>query len=85
MYPFFLILLNGNITTIQAAEALGAISAESALPILREYLNDEERAVRETCEIAIDKIIWDHSEEGKTYHAKLEKDKEEEVPMCVYC
>ncbi|PAV17435.1 deoxyhypusine hydroxylase [Pyrrhoderma noxium] len=65
----------------EAAEALGAISAESALPILREYLNDEERAVRETCEIAIDKIIWDHSEEGKAYHAKLEKDKEEEVPI----
>lgn len=65
----------------EAAEALGAISAESALPILREYINDPERAVRETCEIAIEKIEWDHSEEGKAYHYKLEQNKEEDVPI----
>ncbi|KZV95504.1 ARM repeat-containing protein [Exidia glandulosa HHB12029] len=45
----------------EAAEAMGAISAQSAVPILEKYLNDPERAVRETCEIALDKIKWDHS------------------------
>ncbi|KAH7096431.1 ARM repeat-containing protein [Auriculariales sp. MPI-PUGE-AT-0066] len=43
----------------EAAEAMGAISATSAIPVLQKYLNDPERAVRETCEIALAKIEWD--------------------------
>jgi len=43
----------------QAAEAMGAISAASAVPVLKKYLDDPERAVRETCEIALAKIEWD--------------------------
>lgn len=49
----------------EAAEALGALSSESSLPLLKRYLWDESREVRETCELAIGKIEWDHSEEGK--------------------
>lgn len=30
-------------------------------------LNDVDRSVRETCEIALAKIDWDNSEEGQKY------------------
>lgn len=40
----------------EAAEALGAIGCPSALPVLDEFLADPERAVRETCEIAVSLI-----------------------------
>ncbi|KAI0283916.1 armadillo-type protein [Russula aff. rugulosa BPL654] len=36
----------------------------------KKYLNDPNRSVRETCEIAIAKIEWDHSEEGQQYLAR---------------
>ncbi|KAJ7644023.1 armadillo-type protein [Roridomyces roridus] len=55
----------------EAAEAMGAISASASLPILREYLADSNRSVRETCEIAIAKIEWDNSEEGRRHAADL--------------
>ncbi|GAA6053138.1 hypothetical protein NBRC10513_000102 [Rhodotorula toruloides] len=48
-----------------AAEAMGAIGSEEALPALRKYLKHENPAIRETCEIAVDKIVFDNSEEGK--------------------
>lgn len=54
----------------EAAEALGALSSESSLPLLRKYIDDPAREVRETCEIAVGKIEFDHSEEGK---ARLQK------------
>ncbi|KAJ7795614.1 armadillo-type protein [Mycena olivaceomarginata] len=38
-----------------------------SLPILQEYLTDSNRSVRETCEIAIAKIEWDNSDEGKRH------------------
>jgi deoxyhypusine monooxygenase len=44
---------------------MGAISLTSSLPVLKKYLNDANRSVRETCEIAIAKVEWDHSEEGQ--------------------
>ncbi|WVN87701.1 deoxyhypusine hydroxylase [Cryptococcus depauperatus CBS 7841] len=53
----------------EAAEALGAIGAGESLPILRKYMNDESREVRETCEIAVDKIEYDLSEEGRARKA----------------
>jgi deoxyhypusine monooxygenase len=53
----------------QAAEAMGAISSKESIPILRQYLNDPDRSVRETCEIALAKIEWDHSEEGHRQHS----------------
>lgn len=48
---------------------MAAISLISSLPILKKYLNDISRTVRETCDIAIAKIEWDHSEEGQRYLA----------------
>jgi len=54
----------------EAAEALGAISSLDSLPVLRKYLDDPAREVRETCEIAVDKIVFDHSEEGKARKPK---------------
>lgn len=43
---------------------MGAISATESIPILKEYLSDPDRSVRETCEIAIARIEWEKTEEG---------------------
>lgn len=51
----------------EAAEALGAISATTSIPLLQKYLNDADRSVRETCEIALEKLKWDDSEEGRDH------------------
>lgn len=50
----------------EAAEAMGAISQLSSLPILEEFLNkpNEDISVVETCEIAIAKIHFDHDASG---------------------
>jgi deoxyhypusine monooxygenase len=55
----------------QAAEAMGAISLTASLPILKKYLSDSNRTVRETCDIAIAKVEWDHSEEGQRQLASM--------------
>ena len=60
----------------KAAEALGAISATSSKDVLQRYLNDPERCVRETCQIALAKIEWDHSEEGKKHHDQLAEEED---------
>ena len=57
--------------SLQAAEAMGAISDPSSIPILKAFLTDPSRSVRETCEIAISKIDWDNSEEGRQHHTRL--------------
>jgi deoxyhypusine monooxygenase len=44
---------------------MGAISSSESIPVLKKYLNDSNRSVRETCEIALAKIEWDHSDEGR--------------------
>ena len=54
----------------EAAEALGALSSEGSLPLLRRYLKDPSREVRETCEVAIGKIEFDTTEEGKSRKTK---------------
>ena len=41
------------------------------MPILRKYLSDPSVAVAETCEIAVDKILWDNSKEGKEEAASV--------------
>ncbi|KIO21368.1 hypothetical protein M407DRAFT_245504 [Tulasnella calospora MUT 4182] len=61
----------------EAAEALGAISQADSLPTLRKYLDDPERAVRETCEIAIAKIEWDTTPEGQAERVRREAEKAE--------
>ncbi|TFY83859.1 hypothetical protein EWM64_g149 [Hericium alpestre] len=58
----------------EAAEAMGAISSPTSLPILRKYAADNNRAVRETCEIALAKIEWDNSEEGRRHNAQATDD-----------
>lgn len=45
----------------EAAEALGAIASDSAMAVLKEYLNDEARVVRESCEVALDMSEYEHS------------------------
>ncbi|QRV77513.1 deoxyhypusine monooxygenase [Ceratobasidium sp. AG-Ba] len=61
----------------EAAEALGALSAESAIPLLEKYLASPERAVRETCEIALDKIKWDATPEGQAANKRAKEMKEQ--------
>jgi deoxyhypusine monooxygenase len=49
----------------EAAEALGAIGDESVLELLREMRDNEKEVVvvRETCEIAVDRIEWENSKD----------------------
>ncbi|KAM0788018.1 hypothetical protein ACM66B_006217 [Microbotryomycetes sp. NB124-2] len=49
----------------EAAEAMGAISDPSSLPVLRRFLTHDNVSIRETAEIAVAKIEWDNSDEGK--------------------
>ncbi|OBZ68712.1 Deoxyhypusine hydroxylase [Grifola frondosa] len=46
---------------------LGCHLFPTSIAILKQYASDPERSVRETCEIALDKIEWDNSEEGKKH------------------
>lgn len=68
---------------------MGAISAASSIPVLKRYINDQNRSVRETCEIALDKIEWDHSEEGQKHRKDVEETKEQYVGglvwLCTSC
>lgn len=50
----------------EAAEAMGAIGNEEVLEILEDYYkNDPSVEIRETCELAIDRIKWENSEKAK--------------------
>lgn len=62
---------------------MGAISASSSIAVLREFVSDANRDVRETCEIALAKIEWDHSEEGKA-HRQREHEQAERGAQCVH-
>ena len=48
---------------------MGAISSASSIPLLKKYLNDPSRTVRETCEIALAKLEWENSEEGQRHRS----------------
>ena len=52
----------------EAAEALGALGDEGSLGILKEMRDDAEEVevVRETCEIAVARIVWEHSGRKKS-------------------
>ncbi|CAN3372666.1 hypothetical protein DIURU_004843 [Diutina rugosa] len=51
----------------EAAEALGAIGHQGSLPLLKEYYeNDPLEEIRQTCELAIERINWENSEKAKT-------------------
>jgi deoxyhypusine monooxygenase len=48
------------------------------LPILRHYLNDSNVSVRETCDLALKKIEYDHAPSSSTSSAKINGNKENE-------
>lgn len=47
----------------EAAEGLGALGFEESLELLRRFRDDDEEmpVVRETCEIAVERILWENS------------------------
>lgn len=49
----------------EAGEALGALGHTDSLPLLRSFLTDPSPEVRETCEIAIERIEWLQTEQGQ--------------------
>ena len=51
----------------EAAEALGALGDVDSIEILRQLRDSKEEVevVRETCEIAVARIEWENSEQGK--------------------
>lgn len=51
----------------EAAEAMGAIGDVNCLDILKKFRDaeDEVPEVKETCELAVDRITWEHKEAGK--------------------
>lgn len=52
----------------EAAEALGALGDKESLDLLKKYYNDPNEMVeiKETCELAIERINWENSEAPKT-------------------
>ncbi|KAF1821713.1 ARM repeat-containing protein [Dissoconium aciculare CBS 342.82] len=48
----------------EAAEAIGALNDATSLQLLKERRDDptEEEVVRETCDIAVERIEWEHSD-----------------------
>ncbi|RKF72218.1 Deoxyhypusine hydroxylase [Golovinomyces cichoracearum] len=50
----------------EAAEAMGAIGDMQSLIVLREFRDaqDEHTVVRQTCELAIERILWENGEDG---------------------
>ncbi|KAG6450367.1 deoxyhypusine hydroxylase [Manduca sexta] len=47
----------------EAAEALGSIATEECTELLKRYLNDPRRVVRESCEVALDMSEYENSPE----------------------
>uniref|UniRef100_A0AAG5CU94 Deoxyhypusine hydroxylase n=1 Tax=Anopheles atroparvus TaxID=41427 RepID=A0AAG5CU94_ANOAO len=47
----------------ECAEALGAIATEECTRVLNEYLKDEKRVVKESCEVALDMSEYENSPE----------------------
>lgn len=47
----------------ECAEALGAIATDECTKILNEYLRDEKRVVKESCEVALDMCEYENSPE----------------------
>lgn len=56
----------------EAAEALGALGYEDSLDLLKRLRDDtnELDIIRETCDIAVDRIIWENSEAKKAEQLK---------------
>ncbi|KAJ5101561.1 Deoxyhypusine hydroxylase [Penicillium alfredii] len=56
----------------EAAEALGALGDAGSLDILKKLRDDasELEIIRETCDIAVDRILWENSDEKKAEKLK---------------
>jgi deoxyhypusine monooxygenase len=56
----------------EAAEALGALGDKGSLPLLKDLRDDarEPDVVRETCDIAVDRIEWEHGLQSKEEQLK---------------
>ncbi|KAE8309320.1 Deoxyhypusine hydroxylase [Aspergillus transmontanensis] len=56
----------------EAAEGLGALGFDTSLDVLKALRDDEkeEDVIRETCDIAVDRILWENSEERKNEKLK---------------
>ena len=55
----------------EAAEALAAIADPEVLPLLREFISDPVQEVSDTCKIAVQKLEWEQSDDGKSEKDKL--------------
>lgn len=60
----------------EAAEAMGAISCVEAIPVLEKFLSDANISVRETCELALQKIKYDLADSADAIHQKVEEESE---------
>lgn len=60
----------------EAAEALGALGDEGSLSLLKQLRDDtrEPEVVRETCDIAVDRIEWEHSKSSAAEKLKQRYD-----------
>ncbi|KAJ6189055.1 hypothetical protein N7519_003963 [Penicillium mononematosum] len=56
----------------EAAEALGALGYADSLDVLKRFRDDTKELdiIRETCDIAVDRILWENSEERKAEKLK---------------
>ncbi|KAE8145425.1 Deoxyhypusine hydroxylase [Aspergillus avenaceus] len=56
----------------EAAEGLGALGFDTSLDVLKALRDDEREidVIRETCDIAVDRILWENSEEKKAEKLK---------------
>lgn len=54
--------LENEMVRHECAEALGAIATDECITVLTEYLGDEKRVVKESCEVALD--ICDYEKSG---------------------
>lgn len=57
----------------KAGEAIGATGDPNSLPILKKYLVDKEVAVRETCELAIERIKYEMDLNKNNINSKVER------------
>jgi len=55
----------------ECAEALGAIATEECLNVLKEYKNDEEDVVKESCDVALDMCDYENSQQFQYANALL--------------
>ena len=46
----------------ECAEALGGIATKECMDILKEYAMDDERVVKESCEVALDMCEYENSD-----------------------